>query len=184
MAIDRELAFETSPNGVLLESGTHISSGTAIPTHSGLAGDLYMRTTDSTLWTLLADGLDWVLFINGSAIVYPVQFNYNGNASSGRYLEIFPSKPSDEGPWPLTLVTRVTTFFVETDNSAGDFTVGLFEIGDLVTPVNTITLSSGQTKNTVNFGDLFAVNDELVIQVTAGSRNDPRGFFFSNTGNV
>lgn len=182
--IDRNGAFETSPNGVILENGAHLSSGTASPIHTGLAGDIYFKTSDSTLWTLLSDGSSWVLFINGSAIVYPITYAYNGNASSGRWLEVFNGIASNTAPSPVILPSKITYVFLETNDTAGAFTVAFYENDDQVTPVFSITLNDGQSKNTFILSSTFLVGESVSMKVTSGSRNKPRGIFFFNTGNV
>ena len=61
MAIDRNKAFEISNDGLLLEGGSHFSSGVGAPTHSGLRGDLYLNTTNFSLYRLAVDGTTWGL---------------------------------------------------------------------------------------------------------------------------
>ena len=69
MANDREKAFEISDDGLLLEGGSHFSSGVATPTHSGLRGDLYLNTTNFSLYRLAVDGSVWGL-ISGKEIFF------------------------------------------------------------------------------------------------------------------
>lgn len=184
MAIDRNDAFEIRETGVLLENGAHLSSGSASPTHTGLAGDIYFKTSDSTLWTLLANGSSWVLFINGSAIVYPIKYAYNGNASSGRWLEVFPGIASNDAPAPVILPSKITYVFLETENTGGAFTVAFYENSNQVTPVFSVTLNDGQSKNTFVLSSAFSAGQSVSMKVTSGSRNKPRGLFFFNTGNI
>lgn len=184
MPIDRELAFETSSNGVLLESGAHVSSGSALPAHTGKAGDWYFRTFDSTQWTLLADGNLWVQSVSGSALVYPEKAFYNGNANTGRYLEIFGGIASNLRGLPLTVPGKVSTLVFETTSSAGAVSLGIFEKSDLITPLTTLTMADGVAKQTFTPSTLFSGGDEIALQITAGSRTNPTAYFFINTGNL
>lgn len=58
--MDRNLAHEISSDGLLFENGGHFSSGSGTPTHNGLAGDWYFKTTDATVWRLPTNGTAWV----------------------------------------------------------------------------------------------------------------------------
>lgn len=184
MAIDRLDAFEISNNGVLLEGGTHFSSGPDTPTHTGKAGDWYYRTTDSTQWTLLVDGSAWVQSFSGSALVYPEKALYQGNANTGRYLEIFPTIASNLRGLPYVTQAKITYLIFETTNSSGVVSLGLFEKGDLITPRDTVTLADGVAKQAFTPNTVFQPNEELVLQITAGSRTNPTAYFYNNTGNV
>jgi hypothetical protein len=60
LAFDRNKAFEIRDDGLAIEGGAHISSGTGDPAHTGLAGDLYFKTSDGSEWFLAADGAVWI----------------------------------------------------------------------------------------------------------------------------
>lgn len=74
--VDRDRALDTE-NGLILDEesgGAHLSSGGAVPTHTGKAGDIYFKTDDNTRWYLEADGSDWIksgdLYIGGVGANY------------------------------------------------------------------------------------------------------------------
>lgn len=69
MAIDRNKAYEISDNGLLLEGGSHFSSGNGVPTHSGLKGDLYLNTANFSMYRLAIDGTTWGL-VSGEEIFF------------------------------------------------------------------------------------------------------------------
>lgn len=184
MAIDRELAFEPSENGVLFENGTHVSSGFDAPTHVGKAGDWYFRTADSTQWTLLVDGSSWVQSFSGSALVYPEKAGYQGNANTGRYLEIFPGIASNLRGLPFVTQAKITYLLFETTNNSGSVTLGIFEKGDLVTPRDSVVLADGVFKQAFSPNTVFGPGEEMTLQIIAGSRTNPTAYWYNNTGNV
>lgn len=65
MANDRDKAFEVSDNGLVFDGAAHVSSGSGVPSHTGLKGDRYFRTGTSEEYTLLADGSSWTLVGGG-----------------------------------------------------------------------------------------------------------------------
>lgn len=60
MPNDRNKAFTVQDDGLLLEGGSHISSGAADPAYTGLIGDRYYKTADNTEWILEANGSVWI----------------------------------------------------------------------------------------------------------------------------
>lgn len=65
-------------DGLVLDDEVHHSSGTASPTHSGLAGDRYWKT-DGTVWRLEAGGTGWIKdVIKGSNEII---FSFSGTSN-------------------------------------------------------------------------------------------------------
>jgi hypothetical protein len=117
--------------------------------------------------------------------IYPFIAQYNGNANSGRFLEVFSGLGSDQAPElvPVTAVIESITF--GTVSTSGAFTVGIFEAADLVTPIHTISLVDGIGRGFENnIGVSVSAEDELVVKVTAGSRNKPFMKIWVNTSGV
>jgi len=77
MAIERDRSYEVSSNGITLgDSGIHISSGTAEPTHTGVDNDLYYESNlniwryQSGAWHLFTQGLGDVMLTDNLCFIY------------------------------------------------------------------------------------------------------------------
>lgn len=61
MANNRDRAFDTRDDGILIENGAWFSSGVAAPIHTANNGDIYLRTGSGTEEFYRYEGGSWVL---------------------------------------------------------------------------------------------------------------------------
>jgi len=111
---------------------------------------------------------------------YPIQASYNGNATSGRYLEIFPGESSDIAP----LYMPSTSYIVAVTIQANSNSNGSIEIYNITTATVVYTASyagtSAQAFTGLYVNGLFTGN--LVAFRTAGvSINKPKVRVWFNT---
>lgn len=109
----------------------------------------------------------------GNADRYTFQATYGGNANVGRYLEFFPSIDSLEAPAILPETSRIVIVTAGTVSSSGDFTIGFFKSTDLVTPIGSITLLNGISRQTFALSIDVNAFDEIAVRVTSGLRVKP-----------
>ena len=105
---------------------------------------------------------------------YPVQASYNGNATTGRYLEIYPSLASDNANAPLIIpeTSRIASY---TAGCVANST-GVLTIRNLTTSTDLLSITFTATKEVNATGLSIAginPNDHLGIYVKSGSLNKP-----------
>jgi hypothetical protein len=103
---------------------------------------------------------------------YTLFANFNGNAITGRFLEIFPGFGSDIAPFIFPKNCKIV------DTAAGCFsnstgTISFYRSTDLVNPIFSMSFSNEKRKTAFNTNHVITALDELVIKVSSGSLNKP-----------
>jgi hypothetical protein len=89
----------------------------------------------------------------------PILSAYNGNANTGRYLEIFPAQSSFDAPFTVPVNSSlIAVEYSMGATAAGITTMGIFKKTDLVTPIYSINIPIGQ---------LSVINTDLNIPLNA-----------------
>jgi hypothetical protein len=102
----------------------------------------------------------------------PVICSYSAGATSGRYLEFFPSNSSDTSPYYIvTDSLLVAMSVVSTSSSTG--TVSLFKTTDLVNPIASISLAAQTTNSSIAYNVSLNAGDSLAVRLTSGSIQKP-----------
>lgn len=107
----------------------------------------------------------------------PTVCGFDGNASSGRWLEFFSNNPSNNNPFIVAEDNQLIALSISSAaNSTG--TVTVYKNG---VSVQTISLTASR-KNSIN-GLLinYSVLDEISVQVTSGNISRPTLFLFLRT---
>lgn len=81
MGTNRDKAHEVN-DGLIIASESdfgHLSTGTAVPTHTGKLGDLYWQGGVGSWWRLEADGNDWKQATSSGKIGALLSFEGNAN---------------------------------------------------------------------------------------------------------
>lgn len=98
--------------------------------------------------------------------------SYNGNANTGRYLEIFPGIDSLTGPYYIPTNAYIVAFtFSAIANSTG--VCSLFKTTDLVNPLTSLTLTASKNVSTVSLNVALNAGDLICARITSGSINKP-----------
>jgi hypothetical protein len=106
----------------------------------------------------------------GGAIV--VTCSYTANAGVGRYLEWYPSNPSDTGPF-LVIANGTIIALSVVANAAGTATVSVFKTSDLVNAITSISLSSAASGSSIGLNIPVNAGDLLAVRITSGSLQKP-----------
>lgn len=172
------------PDATTLENGYHITvhnESTATIDVDTYGGAHYLQmTVGSRMVLFLKDnstqmGL-WVRTVTSSSPftgTSPLLASYNGNATTGRYLEIFPGQGSGTAPFYVPTNAYVVAFEFSTP-AASTASLGIFKTTDLVTPIYTVSLSAAITTFGTNLTVPVYMSDRLCFRITAGSATKPR----------
>ena len=113
---------------------------------------------------------------------YPILCHYNGNAITGRYLEIFPARPSSAAPLIVPENSNVTTLvFACEANSTG--TIQIYNL-TTATVLHTITFTNESFKLVTGLTLPVAAQNRISVRVNSGSLNKPYGAFWVNTASI
>jgi hypothetical protein len=111
---------------------------------------------------------------------YPIQASYNGNATSGRYLEIFPGESSDLAP----LYMPSTSYIVAITIQANSNSTGAIEIYNITTNMVIYTASYAGT-STKAFTGLYVnglfTGNLVAFRTAVSSINKPKVRAWFNT---
>ena len=111
---------------------------------------------------------------------YPIQASYNGNATSGRYLEIFPGESSDLAP----LYMPSTSYIVAITIQASTTSNGSIQVYNITTDTVIYTASyagaSAQAFTGLLVGGLSPGN-LVAIRTSGASINKPKVRIWFNT---
>jgi hypothetical protein len=111
---------------------------------------------------------------------YPINYNYNGNAGPGKYLDIFPGQSSDTSPFTIPEDSYIRTITLRTTaNSTG--TMRYYAFPDLVNPIYTMTFSN-QTYMKAQLTIPLAADVGISVKVQTGSFNKPHGSVMIQSG--
>jgi len=112
------------------------------------------------------------LLASYTGMIFSINGVYAGNASTGRYMEIYPNIPSDTAPYMITTDCVITAISLGTGvNSTG--TVGVYKTSDLNNPIASMSLSD-QTLNYVLNQNIFLNSlDKIAYRVSAGTLKKP-----------
>lgn len=99
--------------------------------------------------------------------------SYGANANTGRYLEIFPNISSDVAPIIIPIALMDIKAITLGAIAASTGTVGIFKTSNLVTPVQTISLTNQTRIYQTGLNIDFFQDEEIAIRVTAGSISKP-----------
>lgn len=132
------------------------------PTGTGIAADNVQDAIEEAKADALANDRFLVLA------------HYGGNASSGRYLEIFPAEASDIAPIYLTAPSNLLQFVIQTTAANATCTLGVFDLNvSSVTPVYTLSMSAQKRVSASGILATIPTNALVAIKVTSGSINSP-----------
>lgn len=113
----------------------------------------------------------WVYEVtSGSTLsgIIAVNCSYTASANTGRYLEFYPSNPSDVAPFLiLANSTIVALSVVSTAASTG--TVSIFKTSNLVTSITSISLAASATNSATGLNVSLTAGDSLSVRITSGS---------------
>ena len=111
---------------------------------------------------------------------YAVLYSYNGNATLGKYCEIYPGQSTDTSPFILPEDSYVRSISLRTTaNSTG--VMSFYNFPNLTTPFATLTFSN-QSFLKVNLTIALASDTGISMKVTSGSFNKPHGAIIIQTG--
>jgi hypothetical protein len=107
----------------------------------------------------------------------PILANYSANANTGRYLEIFPSRSSDEAPFDI-INNSVMIAVSVTASSTSTAQIGFFRMTDLVTPIYTVNMGGNAKIVLKDLNVQLFDGDEIAIRVTSGTIQKPKLAFY------
>lgn len=113
----------------------------------------------------------WIRSLLQSSVfsgVEPIPCSYGASANTGRYLEFWPSNPSNTSPFLIvtnSLLVAVTT--LATASTTG--TIGIFKSTDLVNAIASLSLTAQSSNSNVTLSVPLNANDRIAVRVTAGS---------------
>jgi hypothetical protein len=111
---------------------------------------------------------------------YAVDFSYNGNAGSGKYLEHYSGQTSDTSPFIVPEDSYVRTITLRTTaNSTG--TVNYYAFPNLTTPFFTMSFTN-QTYKKEQLTILIPADQGIAVKVQTGSFNKPHGSVMVQSG--
>jgi hypothetical protein len=101
---------------------------------------------------------------------YPFTCSATGNSGVGKYLDVFPSLPSDTNPFYVPETSKIVRAILTTGTSS-TVTVGIFKTTNLVTPIVSFSLTAATYFRSSLLSIALAQDDGLAIRVTSGSGN-------------
>lgn len=132
----------------------------------------------STFLTLVDNSTSagsWVFSVSSSGNftgASPVTCSYSGGATTGRYLEFFPSNASDSSPFIIVTDSLLIGLSISASSNA-TCTIGVFYSTNLVTPIATVSLSNATTGYVTNLSNSLVSGSQLSVRVISGSANKP-----------
>jgi len=196
MAIDRDLAYEVE-NGIILDYGTvHLSSGTAVPTHTGVEGDRYYRTNGEvykyigSTWVMLDasttvfdNSTNGFVAVNVQDAIEEVSEQVDVSASPGftwgasgnvsNSWLVNDTVPSNKAGRIVPVDGEVTDIFFACELSTSG-TITLYKrVGSTFNVLATLNVSSVRKLHTTVSGASVSIGDELAMKVTSGSFKNP-----------
>lgn len=130
---------------------------------------LYLKNNSTTA------GL-WVRAVQSSSPftgTAPVLASYNGNATTGRYLEVYPGQGTDTAPFYVPTNAYIVAFEFSAVGTT-TATLSTFKSTDLVNPIYSISLAAATTAFGTNLTIPLNMADRLVFRITSGSATKPR----------
>ena len=112
-----------------------------------------------------------------AAARYAISAGYNGNATSGRYLEWFTGVASNDAPFIVPKHSLLQEISLST-GTATTVSVGVYQNGTLI---ETISLTSEKTASMSGISDMLDTEDEISIKIISGSISKPVIFLFLQT---
>lgn len=107
----------------------------------------------------------------------PTICGFDGNGSTGRWLEFFANNPSNNNPFIIAENNELIAVSIcASTNSTG--TVSIFKNG---VSIQTISLSASRKNAVTGLTHSLVSLDELSLQVTSGSITRPTVFMFIRT---
>lgn len=132
--LDRSKAYES--NGLILDDGAYLSSGSPTPTHSANFGDWYFKTSDASLWRNTSSpspGTTWVnstTSADGGLMTYV--FTTTGNTAD-KWLGCYvPSTFSNVVPLLIPQQSDVKAILFSNQDDDVDIDIQIFKNGSLV----------------------------------------------------
>lgn len=111
---------------------------------------------------------------------YSILYSLNGNATTGKYLEIFPGQTTDTSPYVITEGSYVRSINLRTTaNSTG--VMAFYRFSNLTTPFTTISFTN-QTYAKINLTEFIPSDEGITVKVLSGSFNKPHGTIVIQTG--
>jgi len=124
------------------------------------------NSTTSGVW------IRQISIANTLSSMYAVSCSYSSNAGTGRYLEFWPSNPSDSSPFKIITTTVLVGLAINSTSSTTG-TVSIFKNSNFTTAIATISLTSQTSNYLSNLSILLDSGDTLSVQVTSGSLSKP-----------
>lgn len=114
---------------------------------------------------------------------YAILAFYNGNANTGRVLEVTPNQDSEDQPLLIPEDSFIRTITVQsTANIDAGKKIGFFESADLVTPIFEVTIPFGGAQDhQFDVSEFFSKGDKVSLRITDGSINKPAVRFWVET---
>ncbi len=104
-----------------------------------------------------------------ATLMFAVTAGYNGNATTGKYLEFLTGVGSDEDPYVLPRTARLRYVSIATRNNCTG-TVSILNNGSSITSVS---LSSAQAGSSPELSISLAAMDNISVQITSGTMDKP-----------
>lgn len=99
---------------------------------------------------------------------------YGGNANVGRHLEIAPSIGSDVMQFFVPISSEIVRLSLQSVDTSGNFTVGIFKSTDTVNPITTVSLLAGVSDISIAVSSVpLSITDRILVKVTVGTRTKP-----------
>jgi len=121
----------------------------------------------------------WIYESNSASSLasYSIFGFYNGNAGTGRYLEIYPGEASDTAPYIIVAPLAIIAMTMGT-TALNTTTVGVYKLPDATTAIASISLANESLKVLTNLYTVLAQGDRIAIKVSSGSCNKPYVTFY------
>lgn len=172
------------PDATTLEVGYHITvhneATTTVDVDTFGRTHFIQMTVGSRMVLYLKDnstqaGL-WVRSVQSSSPftgTAPLLASYNGNATNGRYLEIYPGQGSGTAPFYVPTNAYIVAFEFSCVGTA-TATLSTYKIVNLTTPIYSISLSASTTVFGTNLTVPISMGDQIAFKISSGSATKPR----------
>lgn len=142
-------------------------------------GELFQLYSGSSTFLTLVDNTtpagSWVFNVSTSGNftgASPVTCSYSGGATTGRYLEFFPSNSSETSPFVVVTDSLLIGLSVSSVANA-NCTISVYLRPNLTTPIASVSLSNATVGYITNLSYPIPTGSELSVRVSAGSANKP-----------
>jgi hypothetical protein len=133
------------------------------------------NTTNGYTSLNVQDAIEESALITSAKSRYVLLAHYGGNASTGRFLEMFPAQASNTAPIFLEQSTNIYNVTLQTTATSATCTMSVYDLNVSSTvPVYSISLAAQKRKSLTGMPlATMAAGALLAIKVSSGSINTP-----------